>query len=90
MKLGRSQDEGLRCLDHCCWDDSERGGDGWISIATFAEAFGVGHAHSSALLKGLAKRGLAEVRRPADRRRREYAVSEAGGHYLLAEEADRG
>lgn len=83
LKLTRSQDEALRCLDWCCWDDAEAGGDGWCDIPRFARRFGVQYERAAQLLRSLLSMGLAESRRRRGslRRRLHYALSERGAEY---------
>lgn len=82
--LSSSEWVALQALDECCYQDSERGGDGWVKIETVADEMGVSYGWAAQLLARLA--GYFDF---AERRRQGvtlsrfvYAVSESGGKFL--------
>jgi hypothetical protein len=77
--LTRREEEALRHLDFCCWEDSEQGGGGWCDIRSFARSFGVGYCWSSQLLGTLSVRELVEGRRG---RLKQYAPTAQGAAFL--------
>lgn len=90
VKVTAREKEFLRHLDWCCWENSERGGDGWCDSATFAESFGIGRYWARRVLSILEHKGLVETIPHPDRRKKLYAPSEAGSDLINSQQASLG
>lgn len=88
MKLSKSELATLRALDFACWEDSDKGGDGWALIRSVAAVRGGSYDWAKDVLKRLAHRGLVEARLSPEvhwtgRHLKQYACTEPGSRYLL-------